>query len=77
MFKAYDWGDIDQIRQLHYKTLEPIRAMLSVVNPLGVKVAAAYKGLIASDEARLPLMQIDAEHKERIRRALEAGGLLD
>ncbi len=76
MFKAYDWGDMDLIRQLHYETLEPTRAMLSVVNPLGVKVAARQMGLIDSDEARLPLTQVDDDRKEVIRRALEAGGLL-
>ena len=76
IFELFSWGDLDAAREVHYRALEPMRALFSVVNPLGVKAAAQMKGLIESDEARLPLLQVDQAAKDRIREALVTGGLL-
>ncbi len=74
--KHFDWGDIDDAREVHYRYFEPTRALLSVVNPLGVKAAAQMTGLIASDEVRMPLVQMSDEAKARLREALVAGGIV-
>ena len=74
--KHFTWGDVDEAREVHYRYFEPTRALLSVVNPLGVKAAAQMTGLIASDEVRLPLVQMDDDAKARLRRALAAGGIV-
>jgi 4-hydroxy-tetrahydrodipicolinate synthase len=76
LFKTYRWGDIDDARDVHARYLAPIMSMYAVVNPVGVKAAAKLKGLIASDEVRLPLVGVTDEERETLRRALTAGGLL-
>jgi len=74
--KLFNWGDIDEAREIHYRFFAPTRALLSVVNPLGVKAAAQMTGLIASDEVRLPLVQMDEDTRARMRDALVAGGIV-
>lgn len=74
--KLFNWGDIDEARETHYRFFEPTRALLSVVNPLGVKAAAQMTGLIASDEVRLPLVQMDEVARARLREALVRGGIV-
>ncbi len=76
LFKTYRWGDIDDARAVHALYLDPIMSMYAVVNPVGVKAAAALKGFIASDEVRLPLVGVTDAERETLREALTAGGLL-
>lgn len=76
LYKMYSWGDLDEARELHYAYFGVIRAMLSEVNPLGVKVAAQTVGLIDSDEVRTPLAQMSEADKALLREMLSAGGVV-
>jgi len=76
IFKHFNWGDLDEAREVHYRYLAPIKALYQVVNPLGVKTAAQLKGLIDTDEVRLPLAPMSDEERETLKKALTDGGII-
>jgi 4-hydroxy-tetrahydrodipicolinate synthase len=63
-------GQYDKARELHYK-LEPLNAAMFIeTNPIPVKTALAMMGKI-QEEFRLPLCEMSAANKEKLRKVLE------
>lgn len=70
MCKAWDAGDIKKARELHYK-LEPVNtAMFIETNPIPAKTALAMMGKI-KEELRLPLCEMSAANKEKLKNTLK------
>lgn len=75
LFNAWEKGDIERARQLHYK-LEPInKAMFIETNPIPVKTALAMMGKI-KEELRLPLCEMSPENKEKLGEILRNAQLI-
>lgn len=75
MCSAWDRGDIDTARKLHYK-LEPINAAMFIeTNPIPAKTALAMMGKI-KEEFRLPLCEMADANKEKLRKTLRDSGLI-
>ena len=69
-------GKFEKARQLHLELFKPAKAMLSLeTNPIPIKTAMAIKGMIA-EEFRLPLCQMAAANKEKLRAVMTECGLL-
>lgn len=69
-------GKVAEARPLYYKLLPLCHALFYETNPAPVKAALAMMGKIESDEVRLPLVQMSETNRERLRRDLQAYGLL-
>src|ERR687893_280447 len=63
-------GDWDRGRALHYELLPLFRALFVETNPIPVKTAASLLGL-CSDEMRLPMIPLQDENLEVLRRVME------
>lgn len=75
LFNAWERGDIDTARKLHYK-LEPLnKAMFIETNPIPVKTALAMMGKI-KEEFRLPLCEMSQTNKEKLAEVLRGAGLI-
>ncbi len=75
MCKAWDNGDIEETRRLHFK-LEPLNhAMFIETNPIPVKTGLSMMGKIRS-EFRLPLCPMSDINKEKLRKVLADYGIL-
>lgn len=75
MCKAWEEGNIEGARRLHFK-LEPLnQAMFIETNPIPVKTALSMMGRI-QEEFRLPLCPISDANKERLGKILINYGLL-
>ncbi len=75
MCRAWEEGDIERARTLHYK-LEPLnQAMFIETNPIPVKTALSMMGMI-KEEFRLPLCFMADTNREKLRKTLEGYGLL-
>jgi 4-hydroxy-tetrahydrodipicolinate synthase len=75
MWNAWDKGDIDKARKLHYK-LEPLNAAMFIeTNPIPVKTALAIMGKVDED-FRLPLCPMSAANKDKLKTALKDAGLV-
>lgn len=69
-------GELTEARKWHNKLFELSRGMLKLAtNPIPVKSAAAMLKL-ASDEMRLPMVQLNDEEKQVLRKTLQDYGLL-
>lgn len=62
-------GNYEKAREIHYQTLELVKALFIETNPVPVKEALAMKGLPAGPP-RLPLVPMKAENREKLRKAL-------
>ena len=69
---AASWleGDTGRCLSLQVKYLPLIRLLFSEVNPIPLKAALSMMGL-AEDTLRLPLVPLDAERREQLRRELK------
>ncbi len=68
-------GLYEEARKLHYR-LEPLNAaMFLETNPIPVKTALAMMGRV-KEELRLPLCELSAKNRERLRETLASYGLL-
>jgi 4-hydroxy-tetrahydrodipicolinate synthase len=75
MCKAWEKGNIDEAKKLHFK-LEPLnQAMFIETNPLPAKTALNMMGKI-QEEFRLPLCPMSANNKEKLRKILIKQGVL-
>ncbi|HEX8947838.1 MAG TPA: 4-hydroxy-tetrahydrodipicolinate synthase [Dissulfurispiraceae bacterium] len=75
MFNAWERGDLETARKLHYK-LEPLNsAMFIETNPIPVKTALAMMGKI-KEEFRLPLCEMSQANKEKLKNALKNAKLI-
>ena len=62
-----DWG---RGRELHYELLPLFRALFVETNPIPVKTAASILGL-CSDEMRMPMIPLQGENLNTLRRIME------
>ncbi|TAN41743.1 MAG: 4-hydroxy-tetrahydrodipicolinate synthase [Nitrospirae bacterium] len=75
MFNAWEKGDLQKARELHYM-LEPLNtAMFIETNPIPVKTALALMGKIA-EEFRMPLCEMSAANRDKLKAALKTYGLV-
>jgi len=75
MCNAWEKGDIAKAKQLHYK-LEPLNAAMFIeTNPIPVKTALALMGRI-KEEFRLPLCEMSAANKEKLKGVLKSAKLI-
>jgi len=63
-------GDWQRGRELHYELLPLFRALFVETNPIPVKTAASILGL-CSDEMRLPMIPLQGENLDTLRRVME------
>ncbi len=68
-------GDFQSARELHYKYLQLMNLNFVEANPVPVKTTMAMMGLL-SERVRLPLCEISAANRERLRTELIALDLL-
>jgi 4-hydroxy-tetrahydrodipicolinate synthase len=70
MVNALLTGDWERGRELHYELLPLFRALFVETNPIPVKTAASILGL-CSDEMRLPMIPLQGENLDTLRRVME------
>src|SRR5262249_17103031 len=75
MVNAYASGQTKKALQLHQKLFPLFKDLFIETNPIPVKAALAMMGLI-EEEYRLPLVQIGAKNREKLRKTLKACGVL-
>ncbi len=73
--KASAEGRMDDARALHYKLMEMNQVLFIDTNPVPVKAALYLMGKIGP-ELRPPLTPLSDEHTTRVKKALEACGLM-
>ena len=69
-------GNVDAAREVHRKLYPLCRALFVETNPIPIKTAMKWAGLLESDEKRLPLTDLSAASAEILRSAMKAYGLL-
>ncbi len=75
MCRAWEEGNIEKARTLHFK-LEPLnQAMFIETNPIPAKTALSMMGKIR-EEFKLPLCQMSDANKEKLRKTLVNQGIL-
>lgn len=75
MCRLWREGKIEESRALHFK-LEPVNnSMFIETNPIPAKTALAMMGKIR-EEFRLPLCEMSTENREKLRKVIEAFGLI-
>jgi 4-hydroxy-tetrahydrodipicolinate synthase len=75
MVDAAAAGDFRTARAIQYETLPLLQVLFLEVNPIPVKAALAMMGRM-QNELRLPLTPLSTAPAERLRRELEAFGLV-
>jgi len=75
MINAYNDGDKKTAEEMNAKLAPLVKSMFIETNPIPVKTAMEILGLCAS-ELRLPLCEMDDEHIEQLKLALQNYGLL-
>ena len=69
-------GNLAAARQAHRRLFPLCRAMFVETNPIPVKTAMKWAGLLESDEKRLPLTDLTPAAAETLRQAMADYGLL-
>jgi 4-hydroxy-tetrahydrodipicolinate synthase len=69
-------GDVAGAQAAHRRLFPLCRALCVETNPIPVKTAMKWAGLLASDEKRLPLTDLSAASAETLRRAMREYGLI-
>jgi 4-hydroxy-tetrahydrodipicolinate synthase len=69
-------GDFDKSRELYYRLLPLCHSMFIETNPAPIKAALAMMGKISSAEVRLPLAPMSEANQGKLRKELEAYGVL-
>lgn len=75
MCRAFEAGELERARRLHYELLPLTRALFLETNPIPVKTALGLMGRI-DPELRLPLCPMSPANRERLAEALRRAGLL-
>ena len=76
VINAYNNGEIDKARELHFKLLPLAKSMFVETNPIPVKKAMEFLGL-CQGETRLPLSEMDEKNIATVKKALEDYGILN
>jgi len=69
-------GSYEESRRLYYKLLPLLHIFFIETNPAPIKAALAMMKKIESEEVRLPLVTMSEANKDRLRKVLNAHGLL-
>ena len=69
-------GDLQKAEEIHNKFLPLFEGIFIETNPLPIKAALAMKGMI-KEAYRLPMCEMQAENKEKLRKMLEDFEVLD
>ena len=72
---AFQRGDIERARQVHFQLMPVFDALFCETNPIPLKAALAMLGKIG-DEIRLPLTRITKEGADKVRGVLSDLGRL-
>lgn len=75
MIDAFEAGNYEKAKYLHYKMLSLSNAMFIETNPIPVKTALALMGKI-SGEQRLPLVPMSSTNLEKLKEVLRNYGLI-
>jgi len=73
---AASCGNLEAAQAAHRKLFPLCRAMFIETNPIPVKTAMKWAGLVPSDEKRLPLTDLAAGSAAALRKAMEAYSLV-
>ena len=63
-------GEFEKARQIHYRLLPLFKGIFIETNPMPIKAALAMKGMI-KESYRLPMCEMQAESREKLRRILK------
>jgi len=75
MVKAFEAGDLDKARTLHYKMISLIDALFIETNPVPVKAALSMMGMIEY-ELRLPLCKMTQGNYDKLKKVVTDYGLI-
>jgi 4-hydroxy-tetrahydrodipicolinate synthase len=75
MHELFFEGDLEGARAIHLKQMALSKAIFCATNPVPVKYAMEYLGIIKKANYRLPMIEATAEEKHIVVDALEAYGL--
>ena len=75
MVRAYTSGKLGVAQKLHAKFYPVFKDLFIETNPVPVKAALAMQGQI-EEEYRLPLVPMNAKHRETLRATMKACGIL-
>ncbi len=70
-------GDVETARQAHRRLFPLCRAMFVETNPIPIKTAMAWAGLLESGEKRLPMTDLSPAAAEALRETMIDYGLLE
>lgn len=76
MMDAFEAGDLENARALHYKLWPLNNAMFYETNPVPAKTALALMGKISSGELRLPLSPMSEANLEKLKKTMTEYGLI-
>lgn len=68
-------GDYEQARKIHFKIFSLIKTLFIETNPIPVKTALSWMGLV-EEEFRLPLCPLSEASKSKLKHELKALGLI-
>ena len=74
LVRVFRDGEVREAQRLHLRLLPLVRALFIETNPIPIKTAMGFLGMI-EPELRLPLCPMAPANVERLRQALEAFGL--
>ena len=63
-------GNFEEARKLHYNLLPLFKGIFIETNPIPIKAALAMKGMV-KESYRLPMCEMKAENKEKLRQILK------
>ncbi|NYT02363.1 MAG: 4-hydroxy-tetrahydrodipicolinate synthase [Methanosarcinales archaeon] len=73
MVRAFQSGDLQKARKIHYELAPLVRSMFLETNPIPVKTAYRLMGL-PSGPLRLPLAPMSAENEDKLKEVLDKLG---
>lgn len=74
MIRAFEAGNLEEARRLHYRLGPLNRALFAETNPIPVKTALSMMGM-TGPEMRLPLVAMADENRERLAAAMRELGV--
>lgn len=74
--RAFENGNIEEARNLHYKLLPLVKTLFIETNPVPVKAAMAFLSMIENEDVRLPLAPLEDANAAKLKKALKEYGLL-
>jgi 4-hydroxy-tetrahydrodipicolinate synthase len=75
LIRAFEKGDIEEARKIHYKFLPLVNALFMETNPIPIKTVASLFG-ICSPEVRLPMCEMEESNKLKLEKILKDFKLL-